>query len=208
MSALDRDRAEALQELMNIAFGHSVADLADLLGTHVRISVPWVNLVDKHEIAELLERQLEKEATLSVIQQAFRGDFFGQAFLAMFSNQSKGLIHMLFEDAGYAPEIAMNKQRLEALLEVGNMVIGACLAKFAELLKTTLAFDPPTVSEESIDSFQCLRPQKDYLCGALAVRANFAVDSRQVSGFLFLYLPKESIDRLFEEVDRFLETLE
>lgn len=53
------------------------------------------------------------------------------------------LVVMLGEDSGFQPALEMGQLEMEALLEVGNVVIGACLGQFAELLETSLTYTTP-----------------------------------------------------------------
>ncbi|MEW6602541.1 MAG: chemotaxis protein CheC, partial [Nitrospirota bacterium] len=47
---LSDEEIEILQEIMNISFGKSTADLADVIDTHVVLSVPFIRIMQVTEL--------------------------------------------------------------------------------------------------------------------------------------------------------------
>jgi len=207
MTELTQERRETLQEMINIGFGRSMASLADLLGVHIELSVPDVVVIRCEELLDYLINVMDGVEDVSLVQQGFRGEFFGEAVLAMPGMAGRELVVMLGEDSGFQPALEMGQLEMEALLEVGNVVIGACLGQFAELLQTNLSFTPPSVLMENIHStyFQeVLRARPGH---ALLIQTNFGVDQRAVTGFLLILMPEDCLQWLFREVDQFLERM-
>ncbi|MFZ5587436.1 MAG: hypothetical protein ACOZHQ_16065 [Thermodesulfobacteriota bacterium] len=205
MTELSNERREALQEMINIGFGRSMASLADLLGVHIELSVPHIATIDGSQVYEFLLASLNGSEEVSLVRQTFRGEFFGEAMLALSGHAGRELVVMLGEDSGFAPALEMGQLELEALLEVGNVVVGACLGQFAELLETNLSFNPPVVLMDSIHSLQTREVLSARPGEALLIRTNFRVNQRAVTGYLLIFLPADCLEWVYREVDRFLQ---
>ncbi len=205
MSDLTQDRREALQEMINIGFGRSIASLAELLHVHIILSVPDVQVVQARQLADLFLDTFAGQDELCLVQQTFQGQFFGEAVLVMPGGAGRHLMIMLGEEAGFQPDLDMGKLEMEALLEIGNVVIGACLGQFADLLQTTLSFNPPTLTVETSSSHQYLGEMSAQTGEALLIKTNFLVQQRELTGYLLVFLHQKCLQWLFQEVDSFLE---
>ncbi|MFH1035064.1 MAG: chemotaxis protein CheC [Pseudomonadota bacterium] len=207
MTGLSEDRRETLQEMINIGFGRSMSSLADLLGVHIDLSVPDVVAIRTEDMLDYLVKVMDGVEDISLVQQGFQGDFFGEAVLALPGLAGRELVVMLGEDSGFQPALEMGQLEMEALLEVGNVVIGACLGQFAELLQTNLSFTPPTVLMENIHSVYLQEVMRARPGDSLLIQTNFKVDQRAVTGYLLILMPKDCLQWLYREVDNFLERM-
>lgn len=205
LKELTDERREALQEMINIGFGRSMASLAELLGVYIELSVPDICAVEGDQIFDLLLTSLGVPEDVSLVRQTFRGQFFGEAVLALSGRAGRELVVMLGEDSGFHPSLEMSQLEMEALLEVGNVVIGACLGQFADLLETNLSFNPPVVLMENIHSHQAREVLSARPGQALMIRTQFRVDQRAVTGFLLIFLPLECLAWVYHAVDHFVE---
>ncbi|MBI9085983.1 MAG: chemotaxis protein CheC [Desulfobacterales bacterium] len=207
MITLTDDHRDALSEMINISFGRSMASLAELLGVFIHISVPQVSVIEADKIIEFLEESFDASEEISLIQQVFRGDFFGEAALALSADSCTNLVSMLTEEIGFAPQMETDKLELEALLEVGNIVIGACLGRFAELLGTVLTFDPPEIFWDRLSADRI----RDRITArgdeVLRIHAKFDLKDRKAEGYLFVFLSHQCMAWLFSETDKFMAEL-
>jgi len=204
MNELTADRRDALTELLNIGFGRSIASLAELLGIHIQLSVPSVKIIHPHEIIDVLSASEVSRDKVTLVQQTFRGEFNGEAVLALPGRASRTLASMLETDCGFHPDMEPDKLHLEVLLEVGNIVIGACLGKFAEILDSMLSFNPPQVFLDSIQLDRMRQtislPEYD----TLLVLTSFRLEKDEVTGYMFIFIGNDCLESLFRAVDRFL----
>lgn len=204
---LDEERREAIAELVNIGFGRAVASIAEVLHTRLDMSIPEVRSIEPPKVIGLLRESLGHDGEVSLIQQAFYGDFLGEAVLAFPRESSRELAGMLSEDWGFQPEMGVETFEQEALLEIGNLVIGASLGQFAELLQTRVSFKPPQVYSETLESGRFQQEVSDHTGTVLMVQTHFQVAQRQIFGYLFFLLSTRCHDWLFQEIDNFLERL-
>ncbi len=208
MSELTVERKEALIELINVSFGLAVAALAELLDVHITISVPEVSLVNSQDVFKVLGGAIAERQEVTLVQQAFNGDILGEAVLALSGRSSDSLVAMLTGDGGYTPQLEGDKLKQEALLEVGNILIGACMGQFCHLLNARISYHPPRVFFDSVTSDRLKANITSHKTDALMVCATFSQEELAVTGYLFFFLPEPCLGKLFCEIDEFLKTLQ
>lgn len=205
MSGLTDIRRQAIEELINISFGQAVASLAEVLGGHLQLDVPKVQSVSPLEVINILSASIEEKDEVSLVQQAFSGDFFGEAVLALPGRAGENLMYLVMEDGGFSPDMEVDKLRLEVILEVSNIVIGACMGQFSSLLNTVISYSPPNVFLYRITSDRFREHIRAKGPEALLIYTKFAHEERAVTGYLFFFLSDQCLDWLYKEVDNFLE---
>ncbi len=138
---LGKDETLVLQELMNIAFGSASGELEEVLNIYVELNVPQVDVVPVGHLADYFRDSAELEGKTTVVEQQFWGDFAGTGFLVLPRESGSVLLSVL---EGYDGERFSEKPDdvLEqgAILEVGNILTGACIGKIAELLDTVVTY--------------------------------------------------------------------
>ncbi|ACV68726.1 chemotaxis protein CheC [Desulfohalobium retbaense] len=205
---LEEERREAIGELVNIGFGRAVASIADVLHTRLEMNVPEVLSIQPRDVVDFLIQSLGQDGEVSLVQEAFYGDFLGEAVLAFPRQSSRELAVMLSEDWGFQPDMESDNFEKEALLEIGNLVIGASLGQFAELLQTRVSFKPPQVFTEPLESGHFQREVTEHDGSVLMVQTHFQVAGREIYGYLFFLLSTRCHEWLFQEIDSFLDRLD
>jgi len=208
MLEITTERAEAIQELINIGFGRAVSSLAQVIKTRLELSVPYVSMIDPEEIIDFLIIDFNEESNVNLIQQSFYGNFLGEAVLILPLKSSQTLVRMFCQDLGYHPGLAMDKMEQESMLEIGNMVIGASLGQFAEILNTRVSFKPPQIMVEDLNSERFHSRVSERKESALMIRTSFQMTNKDVFGYMFFFLSSKCQEWLFQEIDNFLNTLE
>jgi chemotaxis protein CheC len=138
-----------LQEIMNIAFGQSASDLAEVIDTHVVLAVPFIKIMKVPELPGYIKEHIKDYKQISIVEQKFWGKFKGDALLIFSSGSGKELINMLQTDDKQGMDSGpVDILERETLMEVGNILIGACVGKLAELLHDVVTYTPPLVLVE------------------------------------------------------------
>lgn len=203
------EEKDILQEIMNIAFGQAAADLAEVINIFVVLSVPNIQLLKGAELPEYLRNELRDYNDVSIVEQNFRGKFRGSAFLIFPSGAGKALISLLDADHETSFESgSIDLLEKETLMEVGNILIGACVGKMSELLDDVVTYSPPKVVIENqpheILPNNLFNPEYT----AIVMKTLFRFDERDVSGFLFLVTTHDSVAWLQKSLARFLANYE
>ena len=206
---LTAEEIEIMQEIMNIAFGKSAADLAEVIDSHVVLSIPYIKCMDVLDLPGYIKNDVKDYRNISLVEQGFWGKFRGDAILVFSSGSGKELITLLQQEMPAGPESeSIDVLESETLMEVGNILIGACIGKVAELLKDVVTYTPPKVIVEKyygdVISESSYEPDKT----AIVLRTDFKFDKGNVSGFLFLITSQESVTWLKKALTDFLEEYE
>ena len=203
------EELEILQEIMNIAFGKSAADLADVIDTHVVLNVPFISIMQVMELPDYIRKHVKDYKNISIVEQHFWGRFKGDALLVFSSGSGKELIGLLQrgENASLESDPIAILER-ETLMEVGNILIGACVGKVAELLKDVVTYTPPMIVLERYYENAISESELDPNKIAIVLKTNFSFSDGDVSGFLFLVTSNDSIQWLREALQIFIEQYE
>ena len=203
---ISEEETDILQEIMNIAFGKAAADLAEIINIFVRLSVPKIAMVKAIELPEYLRNEVNSSERISIIEQNFWGEFKGSAFLVFQSGAGKELISLLGSDADPSFESeSVEVLERETLLEVGNILIGACVGKVAELLQDVVTYSPPRVILENNPNDAIPESLFNSSYTAIVLKTLFCFNERDVNGLLFLVTSQESIAWLKQALSAFLE---
>jgi len=207
---LGAEDLEILQEVMNIAFGRAAADLAKFINIFVKLSVPHISLISKSEISETLRSELEgMDQNVSVVRQDFWGDLTCSAVLFFPAHTENEIISIMGTDELNVEfnEISTSLAQ-ETLLELGNILIGACAGKIAQLLETNVSFSPPfaAINEpmgEAIEQMDI--HESDQI---LSLQTQFSFEERNLSGLLIIAGQKSSFAWIKEALTKFMAQYE
>jgi len=205
---ISAEEKEILQEIMNIAFGKAAADLAEVINIFVVLSVPHVEVLSARELPDYLKNQVSGYETISILEQNFWGDFKGSAFMIFDANAGKELISLFGEEEESAGFQSMDALEQETLMEVGNILIGACVGKLAELLGDNVTYSPPRVITGNSPSNAIPADTFEKDSSAIVLKTVFCFNERNVEGFLFLVTSHDSIVWLKKALATFMEQYE
>lgn len=197
---------DILQEIMNIAFGQAAADLAEVINIFVVLSVPHIQVLQGVQLPQYLRSELADSCNISIVEQVFRGRFAGSAFLVFPAGAGKELIALLDGDGGDVPESGtMETLEKETFMEVGNILIGACVGKMSELLGDVVTYAPPQVLVENHPGQVLPDTLFDPEYTAIVMKTLFRFDNRDLNGFLFLITTEESLVWVQKALHEFLD---
>jgi len=207
-NAISEEEIEILQEIMNIAFGKAAADLAEVINIFVVLSVPYIKMLKAQDLPDYLKTQISDYDRISIVEQNFWGDFKGSAFLIFQASAGRELIAIFGDDGEPFGSESADALEKETLMEVGNILIGACVGKLAELLRDSVTYSPPRVVTENTphDAIPTSLFAAD--TSAIVLKTVFSFEERNVNGFLFLVTSHDSILWLKKSLVTFMEQYE
>jgi len=205
LQLIDAEEKDVLQEIMNIAFGNAAAELAQVINIFVVLSVPYIRLLRARELPEYIKSEVGDCESVSIVEQDFWGEFKGNALLVFQAGAGKELAFMLNGgDTGVFEPGTTDRFESEILMEVGNILIGACVGKLAELLGDVIQYSPPKVLVENHANDALPQNLFDPGCSAIILRTMFRFNDKDIGGFLFLVTSHESIDWLKGALAKFM----
>jgi len=204
----NEEEIDALQELMNIAFGQAAAELAEIIDISVVLSFPKLNAVRIDDLPTFIAEDLHDIAKCNIIEQSFRGTVGGVAFLIFPFGTEKEFVSLFHtEEDEQEQELFIDVER-EVLSEVGNILIGACISKISDLLKTPVNYTPPhTMIGQRFDNklFKGRFSGDDF---AIMLNTSFSLNSKSVEGFLFLVNCQTAVQPLKKALAELFESYE
>ena len=207
------EEKDILQEVMNIAFGNAAADLAELIDIHTVLSVPDIQLVDFHYLAEYLKAAIPHKQTNSVAGQKFWGEFNGTGLLFLPCGSERVLnkflnVSQMDDENDPAAKPLDENMKSGLLLEISNILIGACVGKISDLLDTMVSYTPPELLSLEKTDYRFLLKHFHTDQRAIVMKTLFQFDQQNINGLLLIMTNDQSIDWLKTALRAFLDAYE
>ncbi len=187
LAALTPIEKDALQEIMNIAFGQTATDLSDVINMYVTLSVPYIDIFKIDEIYPYICNEISTNNDMSMTRQFFSGKFSGSSILIFPHGEGKKLLQLFDTHNEFAASSGYDIDILEkeTLIEISNIIMGACISKIAGLLGDVVNYSPPCYYSQN----QIHATLKNAFAGddfAIFFKTMFHFKDFDASGFLFL----------------------
>ncbi len=199
------EEKDILQEIMNISFGNASADLAQVIDLYVVLSIPNINLMKMSDVAGFIDESTKTFDKTAIIEQKFWGDLKGAAFLVFPSLENDNMLGIFKNDHDFDDEVSSHD---DILVEVGNILIGACIGKLSELLNTFVTYSPPQMIFEDRGSVEKLISGMEQNQLVIAMKTVFEFEKQNINGFLLLLTSEDSIQWLRDALNNFMEAYE
>nr|WP_279613271.1 chemotaxis protein CheC [Paraburkholderia terricola] len=195
---LNEDQRDALQEICNVGMGKAAAALATLLGAFVTLSVPGIRLVSTAQLPEALRGHGVSQ--LPPVRQAFQSDISGETIVLFGADGQRELRQLLDYD------LENSDAGNEALCDIANLLVGACVQSVFEQLGRRISFSSPTllpVTEGSnLGHFENGRWGL-----ALLLEIHFTLEKGGFGARMVMLLPDEAIRGMKHALDQFLSSI-
>lgn len=190
---------DAVTELVNLGVSTAATNLSELVREEVLLSVPRVAVLTREQaIANLQEHGVRR---LVGIHQDFEGEIRGRALLIFPEARSMELIRALV-GVDLSPDDIVELEQ-EALAETGNILLNGCLSTMANSLQRNLKISlPEVIHGDGADFFRHGSSSDE---SVLFVYINFAVEHRDIQGFLAMILDLPSLVMLQKLLDVHIE---
>ncbi len=187
---LDEEQRDALQELLNISMGQAANSLAQLIETKIDISIPKITSVTPTQLYTLLFETQNAFYT----RQSFLGDVHGEVMSVLSQSGLNEVASLMEYDAPLSKEDIQ-----EIILELSNILAGACLAGLSEQLELSTNLNMPTLFSPQKANFDELQWQH-----SLVMEVQFAIAISSFSMRVVFFLDDESLTRMKATLDELL----
>ena len=189
---------DALTELINIAFGKAASSLSELTRHRVFLETPKVTMFPMNELKGSLQNYIKGDIT--TVHQIFQGQVAGDALLLLNYEGAVALTNLLADRS--VNENHLNSASQEALIEIGNILLNACLGTFGNLLEVQIMFSVPRLNLQGLTAMlDSLTIENEELRFALIVSTKFRLRDSEIIGYLVIILGVDSLDRLLRVLD-------
>lgn len=192
---------DTLTELINIGYARAAGALSDLTGHRIALAVPEVAIHPIEKVTPALEQVVAGEITS--VNQFFGGTISGNAILLL-DKAAALLLNRLLTDRPSAD--ALDESAREVIIEVGNIVLNACLGVFGNLLQVQITFTVPHLQIDHVEQImRSIRIQDQSFRYALMIHTRFHLRASDVSGYLVIILGVTSLERVIQELRKWEE---
>lgn len=200
MSLLSELQFDALTEIFNIGAGRAASSLSEIVGDEVKLSVPRVQLYQSSEInAETLSLNSPR---VGAVKQSFSGPFDADAMLLFTEERAMEIVHDMMGSQVGIEEMVEFEQ--EAMCELGNIILNACLSSMADILSLTLDSSLPVYSVGETDTILRQIISEANQPVMLVLHIDLAIEKRLSQGYLVFLLSSSSLRELLTHIDRFI----
>jgi len=187
---LDEEQRDALQELLNISMGQAANSLAQLIETKIDISIPKITSVTPTQLYTLLFETQNAFYT----RQSFLGDVHGEVMSVLSQSGLNEVASLMEYDAPLSKEDIQ-----EIILELSNILAGACLAGLSEQLELSTNLNMPTLFSPQKANFDELQWQH-----SLVMQVQSAIAISSFSMRVVFCFDDESLTRMKATLDELL----
>ncbi|MBF0611478.1 MAG: chemotaxis protein CheC [Magnetococcales bacterium] len=192
---------DALTELFNLGVGRAAEALSLMMGTEIFLTVPQVLHLGEKDTFGMVTGETDDMVT--AVRQKFHGPFGGNAMLVYPEAQSLALVGALLQ--GETPLELIGQMEQESLLEVGNVILNACLGSLANILQIELLCNLPEYCQcrlpELLPPGMDLSNDKDFL----VLYVLFSVSGiSPINGHVLLLLNLTSQESLRQELAKII----
>jgi len=195
LSDLQKD---ALGELFNIGVGRAASSLSQIVRDEVSLSAPQVTLAKTEDLTSTLLGAEFSE--FSMVSLDFSGPFDAKAMLLFPERNALTIINSML-DAELTPE-EMSEFEQEAMCEVGNVILNACISALADMLDIEFLGGLP---EHHFGDHQTIAAMSaDQESVVLLLQIDLLISQKLIEGRFVFLLSIDSLQTLLECVDGFL----
>ncbi|HET9623489.1 MAG TPA: hypothetical protein VFP84_19085 [Kofleriaceae bacterium] len=192
------EQRDALAELVHIGVGQAGASLAQLFETFITPSISRIEIVQPHDFPQAIATVVDEPGPIVAVRQAFSSRIRGEAIVVSTAGGRDALADAVSFPGGSSDEL---------VLEVSNVLVGACVGRLAAQLALDLSFAPPSLVGPHASVHELLEAGGLAWRNALVAEVQFQLVDRAFRCHLFTLWPDESIDELLAAVDAFLASL-
>lgn len=203
MNHLSDLHLDALAEVFSIGAGRAALSLSEIVGDEVRISVPSVQLITTEEISPVTLSL--HSGRFGAVNQRFSGPFNAEAVLLFTEDQALKIVSDMMGSQMSIEELAEFEH--EAMCELGNIILNACLSAMADVFNFTLESSLPDYAVASTDEILHRLKEGENQPYVMVLHIDLTIEKRHTSGNLVFLLSSASLTNLVAHVDQFLGKL-
>lgn len=200
MNTLSELHLDALSEVFNVGAGRAAASLSEIVGDEVLLSVPSVEIRKSSEI-DLSAISLESNR-FGTVHQTFSGSFQAEALLLFTEEHALEIVRDMMGSQISLEDLAEFEQ--EAMCELGNIILNACLSAMADMLNIPLDCSLPDYTVATTEEIFRRVSDDEKQPYVLLLHIDLAIEKRRSEGHLIFLLSSTSLEGLIVQIERYL----
>ena len=192
-SVSDDDKLDAYRELVNVAMGRAGENLARLMGEFVDLPIPNVNELESSELLMAVAEINHNESVSAVSKGFVSAGIKGEALVIFSDTNTANIVELL----KYEKSLDDQRQQLEALMDVSNILIGACLNALSEQLLLRFTHSHPILLGRHQGLDVLLKDNIRHLDKIMTVEIAYAIKSHDIRFDLLLLFPDDAMEQMY-----------
>jgi len=188
---LSADMRDCYQEIANVAMGRAGDLLARLLNVFVELPIPNVNFIEVSELRMALKDIENHESTSGICQGFISAGISGEALLILNDSSFKDVASLM----NYQYEADMGTE-LELLMDLANVLIGACLKGVSEQLDIQFSQGHPEVLGQHRKISDLIANNASKWKKTLAIEISYSIENYPIKCDLLLLFTEKSMQTL------------
>ncbi|MDH0895035.1 MULTISPECIES: response regulator [unclassified Pseudomonas] len=184
---------DAFREVINVAMGRAAALLARVLGVFVQLPLPNVNILEVGELHMALADAQSDERLTAVCQGYIGGGIAGEALLIFHDSEVEHMARLLHREA-------VEASSMEMLLDMGSVLIGACLSGIAEQINIRFSQGHPQILGQHAPIDELIRLNQQRWRKTLAVEFSYSIEGHDIHFDLMLLFTEDSVPLLTKKL--------
>ncbi|MDO7086432.1 response regulator [Pseudocolwellia sp. AS88] len=197
---IESDLRDCYQEIANVAMGRAGDLLARLLDVFVVLPIPNVNLIEVSELSMALSAVEVNESTSGICQGFIGAGISGEALLILNDSSFKDIATLM----NYKQELDENSE-LELLMDMANVLIGACLSGVSEQLDMNFSQGHPVVLGQHRKISELIATNSSRWRRTLAIEISYNIENYPIKCDLLLLFTEESMKTLNNKISYLLD---
>ena len=200
LASLEPDLRDCYQEIANVAMGQAGDLLARLLDVFVVLPIPNVNLIEVSELSMALSAVEAHESTSGVCQGFIGAGISGEALLILNDSSFKDVASLMH----YQYDVDESTE-LELLMDMSNVLIGACLKGISEQLDMSFSQGHPVVLGQHRKISELIATNSTKWKRTLAIEISYNIENYPIKCDLLLLFTEESMKTLNNKIAYLLD---
>ncbi len=189
----NEEQLDACREMVNIAMGRAGENLAQLLGEFIDLPIPNVNLIESNELSMAIA-EINRNDSVSAVSKGFISEgISGEALVIFNDTNTQNIVELL----KYPSSASSDKLALEALMDVSNILIGACLNGLSEQLNVAFSHTHPILLGQHQGLSTLLSDNVQRWGKLMAIEIGYAIKSKNISFDLLLLFPGDAMSHIY-----------
>ncbi|WP_018982905.1 response regulator [Salinimonas chungwhensis] len=197
MQTKPADKLDIYRELVNVAMGRAGESLATLLGEFVDLPIPNVNLIESNEL-HMAIAEINRNERVSAVSKGFvSAGIKGEALVIFNDTNTRNIMALLGYENGQLDEQHLDQLSLEALMDVSNILTGACLNALSAQLNVSFSHTQPIILGRDRGLEVLLNDNISRWSKVMAVEIAYAIKRHDISFDLLLLFPDDAMEKIY-----------
>jgi len=193
---------DALSEIFNIGMGRAAHSLSRIASDEIGLAVPTVAFATRQTAGQIIAESAGER--VCSVRQRVEGEFSADAILIFPARNSLEIVRLMVGDGALEN---LSEMEQEALSEIGNIILNACIGTLTNILGGDFLISLPITK---VGSCWCVleleKRAHDEI--VMLIYIDFVLENRQIYGHVAILQDSVSMPFFIRKVEQFLRSVQ